>query len=178
MNYTLRSMPDPDVFVVKQDCSCWCAGKQCWQQMFTGLLCKHALLGVVARLTMCRTPESRQEIYDKVIQFCNGNWLKKRYSSTPPFYHPPPPSVQTVVTTSIMDDKKHEFVVRFREMIRCLPPRTVEKYLQRMESRVFRSNQPLPTQQLDPPTDEIRQFVNPPKRRRRKKLVFETPTDK
>ena len=165
------------MFVVKQDCSCWCTGKQCWQQTFTGLLCKHALLGVVERLTMCRTPESKQEIYDKVLQFCNGNWLKKRYSSKPSLFHPPPPSVQTVVMTNTMDDKTRDFVLRFREMVRCLPPKTVEKYLQKMESRVLRPNQPRPAQQFDPPTDEIRQFANPPKRRRsRKKLDFETPS--
>jgi len=176
--YTLRSIPDPDVFVVKKDCSCWCTGKQCWQQMFTGLLCKHSLLAVVTRLTMCRTAESKQEIYDTVLRFCNGNWLKKRYSRTRPLFFPPPPAVQTVVSTNMGDNTGTEFLRRFREIISCLPPKIVDKYLKKMETRLFRPNRPRRTQQFDPPTDEIGQFTNPPKRRRRRKLDFETPSDK
>ena len=145
--------------------------------MFQGLLCKHSLLAVVSWLTTCRTTEERKLIYDQVLRFCNKNWFRTRYSRLPELQFPSPPSIDSIITEN--DEQKRDFLTRFREIIRCIPPKMIEKYLKRLESkfiRPIRQRRYVPVR-YDPEdnSEVIQQFSNPPRRRRKRKLVFDTP---
>jgi len=164
-----RSSPNPDVFIVRHDCSCWTSDKPCWRQQYTGLLCKHALLTVVERVQMCTCRAEKEAIYRQVIDFCNPNWHRRSYDSKSRVWISDPPHTKSLNSTCGVHDG--QFVSRFKEVIRFLPPQVIHEHLTQLECLLLEPGTRTRNNRVRPPTttsDNIQQYSNPTKRRKSK----------
>ena len=87
--------------------------------MYTGLLCKHSLLAVVEWLSYATTKGEKQDIYEQILKFCNKNWFRKQYFPLPQLHIPEAPTMKSMHIE--MDDRRSDFMTRFREIIRVVP---------------------------------------------------------
>jgi len=177
MHYTTcRFYDDPDTFVVKPDCTCWCGVKRCWQQTYTGLLCRHSILVVVERLRMTRDRDVKKGICKSVVSFCHLNWHRTTYDETPEVEVVKPPTLCPV--TLGQDPRRQQYMERFRNAIQFMSSTSIEDHLQSMETSVFDSTRSDPVDtvtkvlNVDLSDETVMEFANPRKRPRRRKLDF------
>ena len=160
-----------DIFIVRNDCSCWTQDKPCWQQKYTGMLCKHSVLSVLDRLKDVSSNEEREVIYKRVINFCNPNWYRKTYDTVEKVWYCDPPVVTPLQGAGASKEEK-KFITRFREIVRFLPPEVVDRHLRRLECLLLEPATRTKSVRLSTPVatvhNEIQQYSNPPKRSRRK----------
>lgn len=160
-----------DIFIVRNDCSCWTEDKPCWQQKYTGMLCKHSVLSVLERLKDVSSNEDREVIYKRVINFCNPNWHRKTYDTVEQVWYCDPPVVTPLQGTGDSKEEK-KFMSRFREIVRFLPPEVVDRHLRQLECLLLEPATRTKSVRLSTPVatvdNEIQQYSNPPKRSRRK----------
>ena len=125
-----------DTFDVDEEYQCHIGHKRCWQQLYTGLPCVHSLLAGVENLTMCDDEDTRSDICVRLFTLCNSNWHRHTYSNATKEFRTscfvvPPPKVKIPKFTT--QDPLFKFKIRFNRVIRFLPSRVIETFLQRME---------------------------------------------
>ena len=130
-----------DSFVVRQDCTCWTilAGeeKKCWQQTYTGLPCRHAILTTVDRMREAyRDKDARQLICEAFVSSCNPNWLRSTYSTSRDIVicKPAPIQYRKALTEEGIESK---LIRRFRQVVPFLPHALVRDVIQQLESRAL-----------------------------------------
>lgn len=114
-----------DEFVVDNSFQCFCNHKQCWIQLYTGLVCKHGLLSGIEQIRKCEEEEEKDIVIQNLIDVCHPNWLQKTYTSKKMMDVPipgPPPSVYDVPSSTVTSQKRR-WINRFQEVIKYLPPR-------------------------------------------------------
>lgn len=128
-----------DEFQVMSDFSCSCEGKQCWQQVHTGLLCNHALTACVHLLKQQDDSAEGDLIMDSAVTKCDQNWHRSTYARVGVLSeYPPPVNVTSLPSSrslvSCRTERELTFITRFREVLRFVSPKLVEEHLHSLES--------------------------------------------
>ena len=157
-----------DVFVVKKDATCWDGdtGKQCWQQLHTGLLCKHAVLATIDRLAVCTDENKRNEICDTVISLCQKNWHRNTYTNTGLKKIPKPPTIRPYHRRTVETASEQFYIYRLKEVLPYVPSYVVEEMIHQLESHALLMRLPRPSSTDGTPTtitidQPMNQFSNP-----------------
>ena len=175
-----KGVDDPDRFLVKENFTCWCGrDHRCWEQMYSGVLCRHSILVAVNRIKYARDKDAQRAVCERVVVFCNPNWQRKTFQTVPKIKVCTPPKLTTFVKDDVVDDEHLHFISRFREILEYLDPDIVDEHLREMELKTL---QPIPVDErvsFPSPEDDtissesdVLEYTNPPKRRK-KKLRFE-----
>ena len=149
---TLVNKDSGDEFVVNANFNCWSDGKCCWRQQYTGLPCKHALLAAIERMRSTHTDDEKKGMCQILVERrCNPNWRRDTYSASilPDIEIPERPEVKYAVSQQLKPVDK-SYVCRFKEVIRYVPKKLIEKILNQLEHRAL---QPTNTSDLDSTSD-------------------------
>lgn len=138
---TVTSKAHFDRFKVRSDCTCWLADRRCWQQSYSGLLCNHAILAIVEKLTTCTDNKKKIEICEKSISLCHKNWLRSTYSNAQlPTKIPKPPPLREPMHD--FDAANRDYVYRFREVLQYVPSSAIQKVLRSLEMLALTPEEP------------------------------------
>ena len=126
---------DGDSFRVREDCTCWYARTEredrCWQQVYTGLPCNHAVIATLERLRLAsRNDDSRDSICKAFVDSVHPNWLRRTYLGSKEYdIYQPAPIIRSKPTA-----RNRKFVTRFRQVLPFVGVREVQEILYRLES--------------------------------------------
>ena len=148
---------DGDRFVVRRDCTCWYRENRCWQQTYTGLPCKHAVLTTIDRLREASgNKDERVRICETFVSSCHTNWLRSTYrrpNVAIDICKPAPVHKKTIRGES----RKEKLMIRFRQVIPFVPHTRVQKLLKKLEEIALE-----PTRRLESDTESDNETSNEP----------------
>ena len=148
---SVRNKKTGDRFLVTSDFSCTLDnsssryhGKKCWQQTYTGVLCIHAIIVCVDRISRTMHRQDKLGICYDALKACNRHWYRATYGSTSTstcvddvqsLPNPIQISRELIIErNSPLDESQVQMKKRFGELLSLCKSKSVYIHLQQLES--------------------------------------------
>ena len=163
-----------DVYLVDGAFRCMCNTRRCWQQSYKGVLCIHALLTLITRMSTATTREEKEALCQTALDLCHPNWHRSTYATfEDPRLLKRIPQVQDIVKSTSKDPQMWQ---RFRDAAQYVPPEIIEQMILKIEVLALKTcpheTQPTVVMHARKPTVKRALFVDMTKNsdERRKKV--------